>query len=143
MGLNVYRLNKQLPSPIYSDFNPADYYSEDGLLGSVVYTANALGESDSVAKLKYRSIKIDLPIEFGQELFTKYKENPDIFLTPSHFADFFPGIYISNTYGSGRVINIDNTLIKMYYHKTMPIEGSKMTLPTIKKVTILQCRPKS
>lgn len=141
MGLNVYRLNKQLPSPIYSDFNPADYYSEDGLLGSVVYTANALGESDSVAKLKYRSIKIDLPIEFGQELFTKYKENPDIFLTPSHFADFFPGIYISNTYGSGRVINIDNTLIKMYYHKTMPIEGSENDTTYYKEGNYLAVSP--
>ena len=26
MGLDVYKLTRLLPSPIYSDFNPADYY---------------------------------------------------------------------------------------------------------------------
>lgn len=141
MGLNVYRLNKQLPSPIYSDFNPADYYSEDDLLGSVIYTANALGETDSVAELTYRTINVDLPLSLAQEIFTKYKENPEVFSVPSLFAEFFPGIYVSNTYGSGRIVNIDNTLIRMYYHKTMPIEGSDSDTTYYKEGNYLAVSP--
>lgn len=118
MGLNVYLLDKQLPSPIYSDFNPTDYFSDNSLVGSQIYAANALGETDSVADLSYRYIHVNLPVSLGRELFTKYKENPASFSTPSQFAQIFPGIYISNTYGSGRVMRIIGTEMKMYYHKT-------------------------
>lgn len=124
MGLNVYRLNKQLPSPIYSDFNPSDYYSEDDLIGSKIYTANALGESDSIAKLSYRNISIDLPVSLAQEFFNKYKENPEMFSVPSQFAKWFPGLYITNTFGAGRVVNISASAIKVYYRKTVEIEDT-------------------
>lgn len=118
MGLNVYLLDKQLPSPIYSDFDPTGYYSENLLVGSQIYAANVLGETDSVASLNYRYVHVDLPVSLGRELFTKYKENPASFSTPSQFAQIFPGIYISNTYGSGRVMRVIGTEMKMYYHKT-------------------------
>ncbi len=35
MRLNVYALNKQLTSPIYSDFDPTGYYDESDLTASV------------------------------------------------------------------------------------------------------------
>ncbi|MDE7124943.1 MAG: DUF4270 domain-containing protein, partial [Muribaculaceae bacterium] len=37
MGLNIYTLDKQLPSPIYSNEDPSKYYSEDNLIASAVY----------------------------------------------------------------------------------------------------------
>ena len=40
MGLEVYRLNKQLPSLIYSNFDPADYYNPADLLAML--TPNSL-----------------------------------------------------------------------------------------------------
>ena len=47
MRVNVYRLNKRLPFPIYSDFNPTEYYSESDLLGSTSYTmSNSIYTSD-------------------------------------------------------------------------------------------------
>ncbi len=124
MGLNVYPLTKQLPSPIYSDFNPADYYSKDNVIGSNVYAANALGETEKVADLSYRYVYVDLPVSLGRELFQKYKENPASYSTPSQFAQIFPGLYISNTYGSGRVMRIIGSEIKMYYHKTVTMSGT-------------------
>lgn len=38
MRLNVYRLNRSLPNPIYSDFDPAGYYDEADLLASESYS---------------------------------------------------------------------------------------------------------
>ena len=124
MGLNIYRLNKQLPSPIYSDFNPEGYYSKGDLIGSTVYSANALAQNDSIKKLPFRSIYVNLPISLGRELFNKYKETPSIYSDPVQFAQFFPGIYISNSYGSGRVMKISNSQVKLYYHKTVKMEDT-------------------
>ena len=38
MRLSVYRLNKQLPTPIYSDFDPTGYYDSSDLLASESYS---------------------------------------------------------------------------------------------------------
>jgi hypothetical protein len=122
MGLKVYRLNKQLPYPIYSDFNPSDYYSTDDLIGSTTYAANALELNDSVQKLQYRTIAVDLPTSLGKEFFNKYKENPAIYSDPAIFSQFFPGIYITNSFGSGRIMKIGNAQVKLYYHKTVKME---------------------
>ena len=124
MGLKIYKLNKQLPSPIFSDFKPDGYYSKNDLIGSVTYTANALGLNDSIKKLSYRSIYIDLPLSLGKEFFNKFKENPTIYSNPIAFAEFFPGIYITNSYGSGRVMKITNSQVKLYYHKTVTMEDT-------------------
>ncbi len=126
MGVNVYRLkpNSVLPSPIYSNFDPIDYYDNNDLIGSTIYSANALGLSDSIAELTHRFIEIKLPVSLAREFFTKYKENPSIYLNPSEFAKWFPGLYISNNFGSGRIMKINATEIKMYYRKTVKIEDT-------------------
>ena len=45
MQMSVYKLNKQLPNPIYSDFDPSDYYNENDLLGTATYTASDMDKS--------------------------------------------------------------------------------------------------
>lgn len=124
MGLKIYRLNKQLQAPIYSNFNPKGYYSESDLIGNTTYAANTLSLTDSIKKLSYRTVYVNLPTSLGIEFFKKYKEDPSVYSSPSKFAQFFPGIYISNSYGSGRIMKIANSQIKMYYHKTVKMEGT-------------------
>ena len=124
MRLNVYRLNKSLPSPIYSDFNPEGYYSEDGLLASESYSPTSgwleVGEtyvSGSLESDTTRVISVPMPIELAKELFDAYVADPDRFVNPRQFADIFPGIYIKNSYGNGHVMNISATELTVYYHK--------------------------
>lgn len=126
MGVNVYRLkqNSSLPSPIYSNFDPSDYYDNSDLIGSTIYSANALGLSDSIAELTHRFIEVKLPVELGRDFFTKYKENPNIYLNPTAFAKWFPGLYIANNFGSGRIMKISAAEVKMYYRKTVKIEDT-------------------
>lgn len=126
MKLNVYKLNKQLPSPIYSDFNPADYYSKSDFLGSTTYSATNLGRNDSINKLKYFQIDVTMPKQLGVEIYQEYKKNPDAFYDPANFAKFFPGVYITTSYGSGRVINIENTEMTLYYRQIAKV-GEKDT----------------
>lgn len=126
MKLNVYRLNKQLPSPIYSDFNPGDYYSKSEFLGSTTYSTTNLGRSDSIKKLKYYQVDVMMPRQLGVEIYQEYKKNPDAFYDPSNFAKFFPGVYITTSYGSGRVVNIENTEMTLFYRQVLKV-GDKDT----------------
>lgn len=119
MGIEVYRLNKQLPSPIYSDFDPADYYSPADKLGSAIYSASAIGQSDTVAASSYRYIEVGMPKAFAHEIFNAYEDNPGNFATPDAFIkNVFPGVYIANSYGSGRMSRITMTMMRMFYHHT-------------------------
>lgn len=127
MGLNVYRLSRQLPSPIYSDFDPKDYYSENNLLGSAIYTATALGVTDTITKQTYRTVSVNLPLSLGRDMFNRYKIDPSTFASPDAFAEWFPGIYVSNSYGAGRVMDFTTTDLVMYYHRDTTYDGRDTT----------------
>jgi hypothetical protein len=124
MGLRVYRLTKQLPSPIYSDFDPKDYYDASKPISSKIYTCSALGMADSLSDYSYRFVYCDLPVELGRDLFSAYRANPAAYQSPTAFADVFPGLYITNSYGSGRVIKIAGNSMSLYYHKTVKSEST-------------------
>lgn len=125
MGLTVYKLNRQLPSAITSDFNPSGYYDEQPW-ATAMYSANAL-HNDSIANLAYRTISVTLPREFGQALYREYTNNPATFSSPVLFTQYFPGVYVKSTFGSGRVMNIVDTRINVHYSSHATI-GSGSTL---------------
>lgn len=124
MRLNVYRLNKPLPSPIYSDFDPTGYYDESDLLASAPYSPLSgwleISSSYVTGTSQYdtvRVISVPMPVELGRELFSTYVNDPTKFSSPKAFADVFPGIYINNSYGSGHVLNIKATELDVYYRQ--------------------------
>ena len=137
MRLNVYRLNKTLPSPIYSDFDPTGYYNSEDLLASVSYSPTSgwkeLATSYVSGSAQYdtvRVISVPMPVELGRELFNAYMDNPLLFSSPKRFADFFPGIYITNSYGSGHVVSIKATEMDVYYHQHVQLTDSTDTTYT-------------
>ena len=124
MRLNVYRLNKTLPTPIYSDFDPTGYYDPQDLLASESYSPTSgwleIATSYETGSVQYdtvRVISVPMSVELGRELFNIYKSDPSMFSTPKRFADIFPGIYITNSYGSGHVLNIKATEFDVYYRQ--------------------------
>ncbi len=116
MGIDVYKLNKLLPSPIYSDFNPTDYYDPNPIASSI-YNVSA-ASADTLLSATTRYIEIKLPVEEGRRIYQEYLDNPSTFTSPTAFARFFPGLYLKNSYGSGRIVNVTSTLMQMYYHYT-------------------------
>lgn len=117
IGFEVYPLTRQLPYPIYSDFNPDGYFDPSRRMGSGVFTAVGVSINDTVAANPYRFAYATLPLEFGLELFKKFKQDPELFNDPNAFAEYFPGVYVKDVFGSGRVTRITDTRIVMYYHK--------------------------
>lgn len=117
MGIEVYPLVKQLPNPIYSDFDPSGYYDTKPV-GSTVYNLSLYGKSEAYQEAGYHEINVKLPLEMGRKLYTDYKTNPEAFNSPTEFAKIFPGLYFRNSYGSGRVSRVANTSLQLHYHKT-------------------------
>lgn len=129
MGLEVYRLNKPLPYPIYSNFHEEvdQYYNPDAPIASKIYKCNTIGQSDSLKALSYINIPVDLPRELAVELIDIYKKDPTSYLIPEQFAQKFPGLYVKNTYGKGRVIKIGATLMNVNYHTIEKTDADKDT----------------
>lgn len=117
MGLEVYRLTRDLPYPIYSNFDPQGYYNPNNRLASAVYTASTLNEPDSLQTRSYIYSAMHLPLSFGKEIITAYHTDSTAFADPERFAkDVFKGLYIRSSYGAGRISDFTTTSIRFYYH---------------------------
>lgn len=132
MRTNVYMLNKQLKAPINSTFSPDGYYDPSDMLGSSAYTATSSGSQNislsAVSKDTYRTIVMTLPRELAVKMFKEYKSNPNTFRSIEKFNQFFPGIYVSNSYGSGRMSKIDKTFLLVNYRKKTKTEEGNDTI---------------
>ena len=119
--LTVYRLNKELPSSLDIDnnFNPEGYYDpSDYFTSSRSFTVSGIAESDSAFyNNNYVDISVNLKKEFGQKIFSEYKENPSIFEWPQTMAkEFLPGLFVKNTFGNGCIANINTVYIGVFYY---------------------------
>ena len=118
MGLEVHRLTRQLPTTLYSDFDPSGYY-DPAVYASASYSAllqgaEVLGATSD--KQLYKCILVDLPLQFGKDLYNRFITSPETFSTPQAFSQWFPGFYITNSFGSGRVTQFESNMIYMWYH---------------------------
>lgn len=114
--ISVYELNKQLPENITSDFNPEGYYSGKPL-GTAVYNT-AIFEDDSLSRHSVREVDVPLPLEFGKRICTAFDNNPGFFADGATFAkNVLPGMYIENSFGTGRMTLFARTGIKMHFTK--------------------------
>ena len=151
MRMEVYALNKALPSPIYSDFDPTDYYDSDELLATEPYspmsgwlelaTSTNTGTGATSVQDTVRVISVPMPVELARHVFNAYVEDPSRFMSPKTFADIFPGIYITNSYGSGHVLNIQATELDVYYRQHVQLTETTDTIYPAKCQTYLASTP--
>lgn len=124
MGMEIYRVTRDLPYPIYSDFDPAGYFDQKPI-ASVVYTASTMNSADSVKSLSTLYTYMPLPVSLGRELVQAYIDNPANYSDPELFAkNVFKGLYIRSSYGSGRISHFNTTSIRVYYSKQVWNEDS-------------------
>lgn len=116
--LKVYSLNKQLPADINSNFNPEGYY-ENTPLAIKNYTLSGYTYNDTTYKAETNvKLSAQLPVELGRKFFNDYQTNPDIFIWPQKFAEYWPGIYVAPTFGKGCIAPVTNTSVYVYFPKT-------------------------
>ena len=131
MRVSVYALKKALPDTIYSDFDPTGYYDASTLLGSTSYSAKSTTittTATSSGTLSYREMHVTLPTEFARSMFRLYKQDPDAFSTPANFRKHYPGLYITTSYGSGRVMNYYDTEVQAYYRQHAQLTDTTDTI---------------
>ncbi len=128
MRAQVYLVDKPLDKYYYTDMNPADYCDMQTLLGSQTYTARDMSVSDSLwatisAGGYTPNVRIRMPKEFGQKFYNETVNNRATFASQEAFNTFFPGLYVTNTFGTGSVLNVTKSYMSIYYKYIM--EGSK------------------
>lgn len=112
MGVTIYPLVKQLPDLMSSDFNPDGYYNPSAPLGTATY--NAKYSNLMTGSTNTYSVSVPLPRQFGVDLLQHYIDNPQDFANGRNFAaNVLPGVYIRNSYGSGRLTLVGRTTITM------------------------------
>lgn len=123
MTVQLYEVNKALPRYFYTNADPKDYYNPNSNFGVKSYTAYDVTVPDSVRKAvdsngNYTfqpSVKIKMPLEIGQRFYDQTQNNPASFKNQETFNEFFPGIYVTTTMGTGNILNIDASIMSIYY----------------------------
>ncbi|MDR2496665.1 MAG: DUF4270 domain-containing protein [Tannerellaceae bacterium] len=123
MEATVYPLTKQLEGNFYTNYNPESYADIRQPLGRISYTPRDFTVSDSLWQLTgtgaYNThLRIRLPQSLGQAFYDETVNNPAAFATQQTFNKFFPGLYVTNTYGSGNILVITDTRLLLYYRYT-------------------------
>lgn len=128
MGLEVYPLTKVLPAPIYSDFDPTGYYDSSSTpIAKKIYKPNVKEDGDTAKLFSFLTLSVKMPKKMGQDLYQLYLDNPAAYSSPSAFTKAFPGFYVKSSYGSGNVIRIEQTVMRMYYHKNSVNDAGRDT----------------
>ena len=137
MEVTVYPVNKPLKRNFYTNDRPEEYCDMNNPLGSASYTLYDLTISDSIRSLTGYSpyVRVRLPAELGQKFYEETINNPSTFKNQNAFNEFFPGIYITNTYGSGCLLRTmsEYIAIQMYY-TAAPDEAKPDSLVLMAKV---------
>ena len=114
MQAAVYPVKKNvaLPNGAYTNVNIADYVDMSTPWGKKNYTAH--NEADTLQK----RIIIRLPDYLGKEFYEAAKEDNDKnpFKNLESFNNFFPGVYITTTGGTGNILNIAITSLVFNYN---------------------------
>lgn len=123
MRVQLYPIIKPLDRNFYTNINPEEYADMQGTMGQQTYTAFDRAVPDSVryatdyygSSLFYPVVTVRVPKEFGQKFYDETVNNPSTFRNQEAFNEFFPGVYVTNTFGSGNIIGVDISYLTIYY----------------------------
>lgn len=124
MQVTVYPINKPITRNFYTNDQPEQYCDMQNPLGCVTYTLFDFKISDSIRELTsyFPEIRVKLPVEIGQKFYEETINNPSTFSNQNNFNAFFPGIYLTNTYGSGCLFPTSGESVGMRIFYSIPNE---------------------
>ena len=110
--VSVHEVIKTLPQYYYTDFDPKAYISSTPLGKTLFTAANVELSKEEKEQTDYRMAVVNLPNSIGQRML----DNPDSLIDTETFKDFFKGLYITTSFGSGTIIKVAYTLFFVHYH---------------------------
>lgn len=118
MRAEIYPVDKPLDKNFYTNINPDEYVNMFNSYGSQTYTAYDRSVPDSIRYHQdgfYPMVLIRMPQSLGQSFYDETINNPATFNNQESFNEFFPGLYITNTFGAGNIIGVDVSYFTIYY----------------------------
>lgn len=117
MQAEIFKITKPLQKNFYTNIDPTQYCNMQESLGLQAYTSYNASIPDSIRKLDSYSpnIRIRMPLQFGQKFYDETINNPSSFNTQETFNKFFPGVYVTTTFGSGNILSVSNSVFSIYY----------------------------
>ncbi|MFT4221944.1 DUF4270 domain-containing protein [Dysgonomonas sp.] len=115
VGIAAYRVDKKnLEKNYFTNIKPTDYCSMKDVVGRGIFTIKE-AEAYGTGK-KYR---LSVAKSLGNEFYNEWKNsNGATFKNSETFRNFFKGIYVTTTLGSGSLININTNILRIYYSYT-------------------------
>lgn len=133
MGLSVYKLNKPLVANYYTNADPAKFCDMTQPLVNEAYTIQAAGFPYPDTYPTLREIIAPLDTTLARNII-KASYNGTIKDTES-FAKFLPGVYVTTTFGSGSLIEVERTELKIAYRYNHVKGNTAGTADTIRSAT--------
>ncbi|GAB6012605.1 DUF4270 domain-containing protein [Viscerimonas tarda] len=140
MGVSAYELTSPLKRDFYTNVDPRSYCNMTKPLGqktytidqSKLYTSISTGES-------FRTLTIDVDTLIGRKFVNEYLKDYgtaaqakfDTFSNTDKLRQFFPGVYMASTFGSGSLINVNISALNIYYTYNYPAGNHDGTADTI------------
>lgn len=113
MRAEIFQLTSPLKKDYYTNFNPEEYCNMQQSLGMRTYTA--YNENATEAEINYPRVTIPVPQDFGQRFYDETINRPETFKNQETFNEFFPGLYVTTTFGTGNVLNVESSFLNIYY----------------------------
>lgn len=153
MGLSVYEIVKTLPkNNDYTNINPKEYADMSSPMGTAIFTGKNSTNTTETYSSGYNTqtvtvyeINVPLPDELGEKFLTEYKKPGHGKLVNSDtFKEFFPGVYVTTTFGNSTILNVNLTSFHIHYHyldkggssqKTDTIRNDQLRLNITPEVT--------
>ncbi len=136
--LSVFEINKNLPvASHYTNFDPTQYVDMSSPIGETNFTAGNIEvpQSERQAADYYHRAFVDLPKSLGvriHQLSETFKDDLDT----DKFKEYFKGLYLTTTFGSGSIIKVDHTYIYVHFHY-LDKKGSSTNQDTIRSGNLI------
>ncbi len=123
MQAQIFLVNKPLEKNYYTNVDPAEFCDMQTSLGTKSYTAYDASIPEDIYDITDTSdsayytpnVRIRMPLEIGQSIYDETINNPSSFATQDAFNEFFPGLYVTTTYGTGSILNVNTSSMIIYY----------------------------
>lgn len=115
MGLAAYELNSTLTNNFYTNVDPAAYCDMSKVLGTGSYTITTASKYTS-NNVVMRTVRATIPNSLGERFYQESLRSNNAFRNPDKFREFFPGVYLTNSFGSGSLLEVYSTSLDIYYN---------------------------
>lgn len=113
-GISAYRVTQPLKSNFFTNVDPKKYCDMSKPLGQGVFTIQ-----DTPASSGLRSFLLRTDRSLGQEFYDEWVNSKGAtFKNSETLKEFFKGIYVTNSFGTGSLLSINTTVLRIYLKYT-------------------------